>query len=55
MLLAVNKYKTIMEEEKWEAPTADSQIVALMARLFNLKNKKGPPAKKKENGDPKKK
>jgi hypothetical protein len=55
MDLALNKYKTLVEAEKWEAPTADSQIVALTARLSNLENKKGSATKKKESGDPKKK
>ena len=55
MDLALNKYKTLVEAEKWEAPTADSQIVALTARLSNLENKKGSTTKKKESGDPKKK
>jgi len=56
MDLALNKYKTLVEAEKWEAPTADTQIVALTARLASLENKKGSTSKKKEpQGDPKKK
>jgi hypothetical protein len=33
MGIALNKYKTLVESDQWEAPTADSQIVALTARL----------------------
>ena len=47
MGLALNKYKTLVESENWEAPTADSQIVALMARLTSLEKKKTSPAPKK--------
>jgi hypothetical protein len=47
MGLALNKYKTLVESENWEAPTADSQIVALTARLASLEKKKTSPAPKK--------
>ena len=57
MGIALNKYKTLVESDQWEAPTADSQIVALTARLTTLEKKKSAAVPKKaagSNGEPKK-
>ncbi len=50
MGMALNKYKTLVELDQWEAPTANSQINALTAQLSTLEKKKSPAATKKAAG-----
>ena len=53
MELAGNKYKSLVEEDMWQAPTAsDKEIVALRAQIAELK---APPPVKKDKEDKKKK
>ena len=54
MELAGNKYKSLVEEDMWQAPTAsDKEIVALRAQIESLKSYSNPT--KKEKLDKKKK
>ena len=55
MELAGNKYKSLVEEDMWQAPTAsDKEIVALCAQIESLKSHSNP-SKKEKTPDKKKK
>jgi hypothetical protein len=55
MELAGNKYKTLVEEDMWQAPTAsDKEIIALRAQIASLKSPTNP-GKKEKVPDKKKK
>ena len=52
MMLAENKYKTLVDKKQWRTPTADKeQIVALQSQLNSLKQKR-PPKKQNFQGAP---